>query len=586
MDTQLQNSRPDGFLRVTKLHSIKTRILVFALLATIVPSLILGGLFYYQNSKLLAGKISQQLRSSAVQASSQFDLWLKERLYDLRVFASSYIISENFKGIVQGNSTAIANLIASDHIEGYLRSVGEKFSVYSELTLLGLDGKALLTTAPDLEKITVPKSWLEQLNESQPASRKHQLPPQVAADCLFVAEAIRSSDGSLMGYLSAAVELKNISAMLASECAEGTDEIYLMDAAGSLLVSSNTLPADRSDPVQVDGLIRSTRTQAKKTVDYAGRRGRDVIAAAAGIPAIDWLLVAEMDREKAYAEIMRLRKITLVLVGGLMLCIGLSAYLFGHALVQPLRRLSREAACVASGNLDVEIPVTGCNEVSYLTQVFNHMVSSLKQNREEISAANDALVESVKELHQLSVTDGLTGLNNRKHIMDLFDRTLAEAAAKKQALAVLLLDIDHFKEVNDTYGHQTGDDAMRRLAENLLEAVSLEDHVGRYGGEEFLIVLPDRSVDQAVGIAEQIRRNVSSIKLDAIDAPLSISVSIGVAGFPDNGVDVASILRKADDALYRAKDEGRNCVKAAEAATGPSKVLTFSAAPQKNKATG
>ena len=127
-----------------------------------------------------------------------------------------------------------------------------------------------------------------------------------------------------------------------------------------------------------------------------------------------------------------------------------------------------------------------------------------------------------------------------------------------------MLDIDHFKGINDSHGHQAGDMVMCRLAAVLLESVEDGAHVGRYGGEEFMIVLPKRSVKEAALAAEHIRRNVGKLQIVMGNDILSVTVSIGVAGYRTESSDVESIVREADDALYRAKAGGRNRVLAAE----------------------
>ena len=204
--------------------------------------------------------------------------------------------------------------------------------------------------------------------------------------------------------------------------------------------------------------------------------------------------------------------------------------------------------------------MAGLSEVSYLTQVFNHMVASLRHGREEISAANQTLLETNKVLHQLSITDGLTGLYNRKHIMDLLQREIVRSQRYNQSLAILILDIDFFKKINDTYGHQAGDAVMCQVAETLRSAVRECDYVGRYGGEEFLVILPNSDIQRGTESAERIRQKVCGLRIIKDSHKISVNISIGVSGYPEDGEDDEAIIRMADDALYHAKANGRNCV--------------------------
>ena len=549
-----------GFLRVSKFQSIKAKILVFALMATIVPALVLGGMSYLQNSKLLREKISNELRNATMQTAKELDLWLKERLYDLRVFSSSYVISENFPRTSGRQRSNIETMVTLDHIKGYLNAVSEKFGIYEALTLVNLKGEVVVTSAADPSNIKIPDLWLERISSTPPIGTKVHFIPYVGEGSMLIAEEISTSSGSPLGVLVAKINLEVVGSILKLRCEGEISEIYLTTAGGKVLVSSKPLPKTGHASAHYFGVSSASPDQSEEPADYIGFRDEAVIGMAMPIAGVDWVMVAEMEKKNAYAEILVLRRLTIALVGGLIFCIGICAYIFGHSVVSPVRRLSKEAASVAAGNLDVDIPVTGLSEVSYLTQVFNHMVASLKQGREEISAANNSLLETNKVLHRLSITDSLTGLYNRNHIMELLDREIARAARYNQPLAVLMLDIDYFKKVNDTYGHQTGDIVMGRLAKSLQESVRECDYAGRYGGEEFLIILPSSNILGGAVIAERIRHNIGSLQIPAGGQNLSVTVSIGVACYPDHGDDVESIVRKADDALYATKANGRNCV--------------------------
>ena len=551
------NELKPQFLKVSKLQSIKTKIIVFALLATIAPTLILGLMSYLQNSSLLRDKISHELRNATDQSAKELDLWLKERLYDLRVFSSSYIISENLPKMLIREPSDIETAVILDHLKVFLKSVSDKFSIYEELSLLDRSGELVVTSAEDPAAITVPTPWKGQLQSVPMVSLKPRFQPYIHNGSILIAEGINSSTATLLGVLITRIDLGAVRDMLKMRCTGGIDEIYLTDSNGKLLVSSTPL-----DQAQATLSAPGPSEKGPSTVpsDYIGHHDRAVIGISKPVEAMGWTMVAEMDKKSAYAEIVRLRRITIALVGGLILFIGLCAYFIGHTMVSPLRRLARGAALVAGGDLDVDIPVTGLSEVSYLTQVFNHMVASLKRGREEISAAHNSLIETNEVLHQISITDSLTGLHNRKHIMDLFSQEMARSIRYGHSVAILMIDIDYFKKINDTYGHQTGDRVLSQLARSLMESARECDYVGRYGGEEFLIVLPHSNIESGAALAERIRHNTSKLQIPAGGNQISVTTSIGVAAYPDGGSDVESIIREADDALYKAKAGGRNCI--------------------------
>lgn len=160
------------------------------------------------------------------------------------------------------------------------------------------------------------------------------------------------------------------------------------------------------------------------------------------------------------------------------------------------------------------------------------------------------------ELTELAVTDPLTGLWNRRHTNELLSADLAQARRHGQVLTVLMVDIDHFKSINDTYGHQTGDNVLIEVGRRLRDQVRGTDVVGRWGGEEFVILLRHCGLSDALATAEKLRRQIA----EASFGPLfSVSVSIGAAQLQP-GEDLASWLGRADAALYEAKRAGRNAV--------------------------
>lgn len=165
-----------------------------------------------------------------------------------------------------------------------------------------------------------------------------------------------------------------------------------------------------------------------------------------------------------------------------------------------------------------------------------------------------------RRLQVLASTDELTGLPNRRAIVARAEVVLRRARRDGGVLSVLMIDVDHFKSVNDTYGHATGDALLRHLARILSPGLRSQDRLGRIGGEEFLAVLPGASLERAREIAVRMRDAVLSTPLNTIDAHVPFSVSIGVAGSSASAQTVSAILERADAALYRAKSAGRNAV--------------------------
>jgi len=181
---------------------------------------------------------------------------------------------------------------------------------------------------------------------------------------------------------------------------------------------------------------------------------------------------------------------------------------------------------------------------------------------------NFSLVESERlqiQFEKDSVTDGLTGVYNRRWLDKKIGRLLQRSQMGNRNLSVLMLDVDHFKRFNDTYGHQTGDVVLRRTAGCLSERLRAQDLVARYGGEEFCVLLPETNLDEALTTAKHLLNCVAEMEVTDSDGKIlpPLTVSIGVACCNENE-DATSLLLRADKALYRAKQNGRNRVELSE----------------------
>lgn len=162
--------------------------------------------------------------------------------------------------------------------------------------------------------------------------------------------------------------------------------------------------------------------------------------------------------------------------------------------------------------------------------------------------------------HHLADHDALTGVLNRRALVRRLHEALASTRQHPQSLALLFLDMDHFKTVNDRHGHQAGDACLRAVAASIMDELRPGDSLGRYGGEEFVVVLPGTAHDNALAVAERIRRSIETLHVHARGHALRVTVSIGVASLAGPGDSADDLIGRADAALYKAKTAGRNCV--------------------------
>lgn len=236
-----------------------------------------------------------------------------------------------------------------------------------------------------------------------------------------------------------------------------------------------------------------------------------------------------------------------LLIGGVMV-VGVGLYL-ARSIQRPLVALEYGVKRLGAGDLTYRLPEMGRDELGLLAGVVNRMAEKLEA--------------SYRDLEALSTRDYLTGLCNVREFYRLFHEEKLRAERYRRPFSLLLMDLDHFKQVNDSLGHQAGDLLLQAFARRLEKLLRTSDHIARIGGDEFGVILPETAGEAALELAERIRNDV-----DAQPLPLAesgqldpVTVSVGLATFPEHAKEVESLFAAADQALYRAKKGGRNQLK-------------------------
>lgn len=342
-------------------------------------------------------------------------------------------------------------------------------------------------------------------------------------------------------------------------------------------------PSPRRSPPLIRG------EKAREWGDSIGSLTWNLLHNSAGQPIA--LLTVEPPRaEQAWLlNALCLAKQYLLVFGG---ALALIASLTMVLLLQShLRRFSVVIQRLASGDWSARVAYPARDEFGYLARAFNQMAQQLQQafeaqeqQREELLAQNEELervhaqlqqahqelatlnaelLEANRALAQAAVTDGLTGLKNHRAFQESLHSAAQMAERLQQPLSLVMFDIDHFKQFNDTFGHPAGDELLRQVAQVLRESARAYDVAARYGGEEFALLLPNTTLEQAVQVAERLRQQIRAIE----NPHAPVSASFGVATYR-RGTPPATLVYEADAALYRAKRGGRDrvCVYQPEAA--------------------
>lgn len=223
------------------------------------------------------------------------------------------------------------------------------------------------------------------------------------------------------------------------------------------------------------------------------------------------------------------------------------AYALSRSILVPLYQLQEGVKHLADGNFKYRIKLKTQDEFSRLANTFNAMAGSLEQSQ--------------TDLERLATLDGLTEVYNRREFNRWLSVEFERSRRDEHPVSLIMVDLDHFKQLNDTYGHQAGDAALCCVAQLLRKEVRPGDIVSRYGGEEFAIILPKSSAEDSVAVAHRIRREIAiqPIRISSEDR-IHLTASLGLATFPSDVKSEESLLRKADQALFQAKKLGRNRV--------------------------
>ncbi|PLX67053.1 MAG: diguanylate cyclase response regulator [Denitrovibrio sp.] len=197
------------------------------------------------------------------------------------------------------------------------------------------------------------------------------------------------------------------------------------------------------------------------------------------------------------------------------------------------------------------------NEAELLVRINTHM--ELKRSRDMLEEKNRELTDAYDKIEYLALTDTLTGVANRRHISNLMGKEVSRCRRNGGTFSMLMCDIDFFKKVNDTYGHDTGDYVLKRVTELIQGRLRGQDVLSRWGGEEFLVMLPETAIDDAVVAAEKLRTTIEATEMEFGEHRFSITLTIGVATY-EKELGIEKSIKKADDALYQGKQTGRNKV--------------------------
>jgi diguanylate cyclase (GGDEF)-like protein len=538
------------------LKSIKSKILTFAVLATLIPSAGLGALSFWRYQVMIGDNVSHELRMMASDAGGELTAWSRERISEIRALSTAYTVVDGLTAEMAPSPGAVR--VGVRELELYLRSVQGKLEPIRELTLSDAAGQMVASSASRPALVVLPATWSNAAITEGVIPEPPRWDDVRATATVTVVVPVLSQHNELLGALSAVLDLGNAIPRLQYIVRTTSAELILVAPDGTPLLGTQTA-AGGLTPLSQQALDR-LRAVPAEPMTFVGHHRREVLGVADVPRSLPIIVVAERDRAEVFAAWLASLELFLLLVAGLTLLVAAAAYWMGRSIVMPLNSLIAAADGIAHGDLGVQLRDAPAGEIGHLTHVFNLMTARLRRSHAEVQAANQALHEQNRLLEALAVTDGLTGLYNRKKLNEVLAEQFARFLRNRRPFSVLMLDLDNFKSINDTYGHAVGDEVLVELAAILKQSVRNIDHVARYGGEEFVVVLVESTPDAALDIAERIRAVVEVPRVIVGDKRISVTVSLGVSSCRKGDDGPEQALTRADHALYEAKRAGRNRV--------------------------
>jgi diguanylate cyclase (GGDEF)-like protein len=565
--------------------SLQAKLLALVLFCVAVPLLGLGGYLLKRNRETLRDKVHEAITNQLFRKSTELQDWADQRLREASSWSSSFVV---FEGVEALSRPGADRERARRDLVDYLLSVLGHYRVYESLFVVDLGGQVLAGTREErledwgltlLAEGGVNKGRLSGIRRSDYLGRATQLVLQPVQgrtnrtigyfvgrlDLRDLESRLNTPVDAETAFLLPRLDAKEIESRLVTS-SELTPSFWILDEGGKVLAESGKLlakpgvaPFPVSLPEDSPAVIpvkESSLTGLGATV-YGVRRLE---------PPLQGFIAATVAADLAYRSQRESGDRLLLFGGSALLCIFGVTFFAARRMLRPIMLLVDGAAKVSAGEF-VDLPVTGADEIADLTVAFNEMARTvrdgrhkLEEARDELARSNEGLKEANRALEALAITDGLTGLYNHRHFQDTLEKEMRRCEREGRNLSLLLLDLDHFKQYNDRWGHTEGDAALRRVAGQVMKSIRSTDMAFRYGGEELSVLLPSCTKEQATEVAEKIRVAVSSNPQRPGRFGARTTISIGVATFPDDGRVARGLVDTADAALYAAKAQGRDRV--------------------------
>ena len=556
-----------------RLHAIEDHLTVRTQIAAAVAamSIVLVGtlaagaaLISYRNTAALIESSLTQIASST---SGRLDRFMATRQQEFKLFAEL----RPMQPLWQGDPAALRSA---------LEALQRSFSDFAWIGFADVDGHVVAATGGLLQgKSVAARPWFKQGLQSVAVGDVHEalllasLLTQRANNEPYrfvdIAVPVHDAAGKLLGVLGGHLDWNWASNLIKdAEANDGNSntQLSVLSKGGMVLVGPHQ-ESVRYGGDQLAAILKSgvgtfreaADEQQMLTAFHVGKGYRDY-------QGLNWIVTASQPASVAFKAAISSAQ-AILMIGGVIALIALSlALLVSRRIAAPIIAITKEADRIGRVHGPTMLArQSGSAEVVQLSRALRSLLRRIglaeeRTKEAELRATENAmqLQEDMLKLRQLADTDFMTGLMNRRAFLAVADDAAAFCRRYKRNMATLMIDIDHFKKINDTHGHAAGDDAIKRVAEIVSQSIRTTDKAARFGGEEFVVLLREIDEETAVLLADRIRAAIESARVVHGNVVIPITVSVGLALFDESDRDVQDVIERADQGLYVAKKTGRN----------------------------
>lgn len=556
-----------------RLHSIEDHLTVRTQIAAAAAamSLVLVGalsagaaLISYRNT---ASLIEQSLAGVASNAVSRLDRFMATRQQEMRLFAEL----QPMQTVWQGDPAVLRHS---------LEDLQHAFSDFTWIGFADVAGNVVAATGGLLQGRSVAsRPWFRQGLEKiaigdvhEAALLSSQLPQRANHEpyrFVDIAVPVRDGKGNLLGVLGGHLDwdwASNLIKAMEANDDKGDTRLSILSKGGMVLMGPQmqTIRYGGEDLARIlkagDGTFREIiEGEQMLTAFHVGKGHRDY-------QGLNWIVTASQPASVALAAAMSSAR-TILTIGVLAALLGLSlAVLVARRIAAPILAITGEADRIGRAHGPTMLARQGGSaEAVQLSRALRSLLRRIgiaeeRTKEAELRATENAmqLQEDMLKLRQLADTDFMTGLMNRRAFLAVAEDTLAFCRRYKRQMATLMIDIDHFKKINDTHGHPAGDSVIKRVGDIIGQSIRTTDKAARFGGEEFVVLLREIDQDTAILLADRIRTAIGAGCVRHGKTDIALTVSVGLALFDDGDRDVQDVIERADQGLYVAKKTGRN----------------------------